>query len=56
MNQILIKCIYMLKIHTKQNIKLLITKRENIVLRHFNDSKSFIKHTNDIDGIYIWKY
>ena len=30
----------------------LINKRENTDLNHFNDSKAFIKYSNDVDDIY----
>ena len=30
----------------------LINKRESIGLKHFNDSKTFIVYSNDIDDIY----
>ena len=30
----------------------LINKRENTGLKHFNDSKTFIEYSNDMDGIY----
>ena len=36
----------------KQNIKLLINKRESTRLKHFNDCKSFIEHSNNMDDIY----
>ena len=48
----MIKFIYILKIQTKQNIIFLINKRENKSLKHFNDSKSFIEYSNDMDGTY----
>ena len=36
----------------------LINKRERTSLKHFNDSKAFIEHSNDMDDIYknIEKY
>ena len=36
----------------KQNIKYYLTRRENIGLKHFNDSKAFIEYLNDMDVIY----
>ena len=39
----------MLKIHMKQNI---INKRENTGLKYLNESKAFIKYSNDKDDIY----
>ena len=36
----------------KQNIIFLINKRESIRLRHFYDSKAFIKYSNDMDDIH----
>ena len=50
-NQILIKFVYMLKIHLKQ-YQLLINKCKSTGLKHFNDSKDFIENSNDIDDIY----
>ena len=32
--------------------QLLINKRENTGLKHFNDSKEFIEYSNDMDDIY----
>ena len=46
MNQILIKFIYILKIHTKQNINYQLTKEK------VQDSKTFIEYSNDMDDIY----
>ena len=34
------------------NIIFLITKRKSTDLKHFNDSKTFIEYSNDIDNIY----
>ena len=48
-NQVLIKFIYMLKIPIKQNIIFLIDKRISTGLKHFNDCKSFIRNSNDVD-------
>ena len=42
----------MLKIHTKQNINFLIKKLESTGLKYLNDSKTFIKYSNDIDDTY----
>ena len=42
----------MLKIHMKQNFIFLINKRESTVLKHFNNFKSFIEYSNDMDHIY----
>ena len=36
----------------KQNIQLLINKRESLVLRHCNHSKTFIEYSKDLDDIY----
>ena len=53
MSQILIKLIYVLKIHTKQNpYHLLINKRESTGFKYLNDSKAFVKFSNDMDDIY----
>ena len=38
----------MLKTQMKQNIN----KSESIDLKHFNDSKAFIKYSNKMDDIY----
>ena len=46
-HQILIKCIYMLKIHTKQNISF----QKSADSKHLNHSKAFIEHSNNIDNI-----
>ena len=35
----------------KQN-QLLVNKRESTDIKHFNDSKAFIKYSNDMDDIY----
>ena len=35
-----------------EKYQLLINKRENIGLKYFNDSKSFIEYSNDMDNIY----
>ena len=48
----MIKLIYMLKIHTKQNINFLIKKLESTGLKYLNDSKTFIEYSNDIDDTY----
>ena len=32
--------------------QLLINKREDVGLKHYNDSKAFIEHSNNMDGIY----
>ena len=34
------------------NYKFLINKRESIGLKHFNDSKAFIKYSNNMNNIY----
>ena len=53
MSQILIKLIYVLKIHTKQNpYHLLINKRESTGFKYLNDSKAFVKFSNNMDDIY----
>ena len=53
MSQILIKLIYVLKIHTKQNpYHLLINKRESTGFKYLNDSKAFVKFSNDMGDIY----
>ena len=36
----------------KEKYKLLNNKRESTGLKHFNDSKAFIKYLNDMDDIY----
>ena len=41
----------MLKIHINQNINFQL-KRESPDLKHFNNSKAFIEHSNDSDDIY----
>ena len=50
--QKLIKFIFMLKTHMKQNNQFLINKIENTGLKHLNDSKAFIEYSNDMDDIY----
>ena len=53
MSHILIKFIYVLKIHTKQDpYHLLINKRESTGCKYLNDSKAFVKFSNDMDDIY----
>ena len=52
MNQILIKFIYIQKIHMKLNISCFINKIEYTGLKHFNDSKTFIEYSNDLDDVY----
>ena len=51
----MIKCIYL---YTKDpyegRYQFLINKRESIGLKHFNDSKTFIEYSNDMDDIYIY--
>ena len=42
----------MLKIHMKENIKLLINKRESTGLKYLNDSKAFIEYSKGTDDIY----
>ena len=42
----------MLRIHMRQNIIFFNKKRESIGLRHFYDSKAFIKYSNDMDDIH----
>ena len=42
----------MLKIHMKENIKLLINKRESTGLQYLNDSKAFIEYSKGMDDIY----
>ena len=42
----------MLKIHMKENIKLLINQRESTGLKYLNDSKAFIKYSKGMDDIY----
>ena len=32
--------------------RFLMNKRESTGLKHFNDSRAFIEHSNDMDGIY----
>ena len=41
----------MLKICINQNINFQL-KRESTDLKHFNNSKAFIEHSNDMDDIY----
>ena len=36
----------------KEKYKLLNNKRESTGLKHFNDSKAFIKYLSDMDDIY----
>ena len=52
MNQILIIFFYMLKIHMKQKYQLLMNKRESTDIKYLNDSKVFIKYSNDMNDIY----
>ena len=52
MNQILIKFIYTLKIHTKQNIYYKLTKEKLQGLKYSNDSKAFIEYSNYMDDIF----
>ena len=42
----------MLKNNMKQKYQLLINKRKSTNLNYFNDSKSFIKYSNNMDDIY----
>ena len=43
----------MLKIHMKQiHIFFLGKKRKSTDLKHFNDSKTFIEYSNDMDNVY----
>ena len=51
-NQILIKFIYMLKIHTKENINFFLNKWKSTGFKHFNDSKAFLEYSNNMDDIY----
>ena len=51
MNQILAKFLYMLQIHTKQNINIQSTKKK-AKFKVLNDSKAFIEYSNDINDIY----
>ena len=51
MNQILIKFIYA-KDPYKAKCQLLINDRETTGLEYLNDSKAFIKYSNDMDNIY----
>ena len=51
MNQILIKFIYMQKIHLNKNINCEITK-EKCRLKVLDDSKAFIEYSFDLDDIY----
>ena len=49
------KCIYMLKIHLRQNINYKLTKgnvQGNDKIKYFNDSKTFIEYLIDMDDIY----
>ena len=48
----MIKFIYTLKMHLKQNINFYFNKRESTELKHLNDSKIFIEYSNDMDDIY----
>ena len=48
----MIKFIYTLKMHLKQNINFYFNKRESTGLKHLNDSKIFIEYSNDMDDIY----
>ena len=36
----------------KKKYQLLVNRRENTDLKYFNDSKTFIEYSNDIDDIY----
>ena len=47
---ILIKYIYIQKIHIKQNIN--IKKREKADLHHYDDTKAFIEYSNDMQDVY----
>ena len=40
----------MLKVRIK--VQFLISKRENAVLKHFNDLKTFIEYSNDMQDVY----
>ena len=42
----------MLKIHMKKNINFIVDKLNSAGLKHFNDSKTFIKYSNDMNDIY----
>ena len=42
----------MLKIHMKQKYQLLMNKRESTDIKYLNDSKAFIKYSNDMNDIY----
>ena len=42
----------MLKIHMKLNISFLINKRKSTGLKHLNDPKAFIEHSNDMQDAY----
>ena len=60
MNQILMKFIYKLKIHTKQSISIynpytyqsLINKMKLTGLKYLSDSKVFIEQSNNMSNIY----
>ena len=45
----MIKFVYMLKIHLKQNFQFSIKKCEDVVTKHFNDSKAFNEYSNMVD-------
>ena len=36
----------------RQNINFYFTKHEDVGTKHFNNSKAFIKYSNDIDSVY----
>ena len=42
----------MLKIHTKENINFFLNKWKSTGFKHFNDSKAFLEHSNNMDDIY----
>ena len=44
--------IYMLKIEMKGKYQFSIDKQESTDLKHLNDTKAFIKYSNDMDDIY----
>ena len=47
----LIKFIYILKFHTKQNINFSFKKHEDVGTKHVNESKAFIEYLNDMNKI-----
>ena len=50
-NQVLIKFVYTLEIHMKQNINFSLRNWKNTGLKHFYDSIAFIEYSNDMDDI-----